>query len=73
MKHHDKFLSTATLLVAVVACVLSAAIFFTLTLLVWRYCRHKRAQDGSYEKILADHKQQHVTVEKGNIPVTALR
>ncbi|XP_076453975.1 synaptotagmin-15-like [Babylonia areolata] len=65
---------TGSLVAAVVGCVLSAAIFFTLTLLVWRYCRRKRSLSGSYEKIVSDHRLQHVAVEKGcsNIPATAV-
>ena len=65
---------SATLVAAVVGCVLSAAVFFTLTLLVWRFCRRKRSVTGSYEKIVSDHRLQQVAVEKGsNIPATAVR
>ncbi|KAK7113616.1 hypothetical protein V1264_012871 [Littorina saxatilis] len=65
----------ASLVAAVVGSLLSAAIFFTLTLLVWRFCRgRKRSIAGSYEKIVSDHRLQQVTVEKGsNIPATAVR
>ncbi|KAL8558825.1 hypothetical protein ACOMHN_046407 [Nucella lapillus] len=54
--------------VAVVGCVLSAAIFFTLTLLAWRLCRRKRVFTGSYEHIASDqrHQQPGTVVEKGN-------
>ena len=66
--------SSASLVAAAVGCVLSAAIFFAVTLLVWRYCRRKRTFTGSYEQIVSDHRLQQVAVEKGsNIPATAVR
>ena len=68
------FVFSASLLAAVLGSVLSAAIFFTLTLLVWRFCRRKHSVTGSYEKIVSDHRLQHVAVEKGSsIPATAVR
>ena len=60
--------------VTIIAIVVSACILLGASVIAVRFCRRKRAvrKSGSYEKIRAEHRLQHVAVEKNStIPATA--